>query len=124
MNKPEEEAFEVRRSRLAGQIARQRGELSEAYLKLEKPIRYTEYGMRGFGFIRQNPWVVAAVPLVFNFAASLFGLRKKKSSAASSENVQSMEKSKLGKAKQVLSAGVRHGWQLYQLYRRVKSLIP
>ena len=126
MSVPEtEEAFEIRRSRLAGQIARQRGELAQAYLQLEKPIRYTEYGMRGFGFIRQNPWVVAAVPLIFNFAGSLFGSKKGKSSPSShSASSASNTGGKLGKAKQVVSTGVRYGWQLYQLYRRVRTLIP
>jgi len=114
MSLPEEEVFEIRRARLAGQIARQRGELAEAYQKLEKPIRYTEYGMRGFGFMRQNPWVVAAVPIVFNFASSFFGWKKEKSSSSP----------KGGRVRQVASAAVRHSWNLYQLYRRVRSLIP
>jgi len=124
MSLPEEESFIEKRARLAAEISRQRGELSDAYLKLEKPIRYTEYGMRGFGFLRQNPWVVAAVPAVFSLVSSFFGGKKKGKSAPSAEMSQSQDKSKLGKAKQVLAAGVRHGWQLYQLYRRVRTLIP
>jgi hypothetical protein len=123
MNPPEEVDFETRRKDLAAEIARQRGHLAQAYQQLEKPIRYTEYGMRGFGFIRQNPWVVAAVPLALNFAASFFGGKKGKSPSAPSAS-STKAKGALGKAQQVLATGVRHGWNLYQLYRRVRSLIP
>ena len=51
------ENFAERRGILSAQIARQRGELAEAYRNIEKPIHYAEYGMRGFGFLRKNPWV-------------------------------------------------------------------
>ncbi len=121
MSTPEEVDFETRRKELADEIARQRGHLTQAYLRLEKPIRYTEYGMRGFGFIRQNPWIVAAVPLVLNFAGSFFG-GKKGSSQAVAESAR--PKGVLGKARHVAGIGVQRGWQLYQLYRRVRSLIP
>jgi len=119
MNLPEEEDFLTRRARLATQIARQRQDLVDAYGQLEKPIRYTEYGMRGFGFIRQNPWIMAAVPLVFNMISTAFGWKKEKSSPSLVKSG-----SKLYLARQVAAAGVRHGWNLYQLYRRVRSIIP
>ena len=50
------EDFSERRGLLSAEIARQRGELAEAYRNLEKPIHYAEYGLRGFGFLRKNPW--------------------------------------------------------------------
>lgn len=123
MNLPEEEDFAARRAHLAAQIARQRGELAEAYLKLEKPIRYTEYGMRGFGLLRQNPWIIAAVPAVFSLISSGFGWKKSKSSP-SPANPPSTARSKLARAKHVVATGVHHGWRLYQLYRRVRTYLP
>jgi hypothetical protein len=123
MNLPREN-FAERRGLLAAQIARQRGELVEAYHNLEKPIHYAEYGMRGFGFLRKNPWVIAAVPAVLSIASTLLGLRKKKSSTPSPEKQQySGESEPKGLHKHVLIWG-GHGWRLYKLYRRIRTYLP
>ena len=62
--------FAERREELSAQIAQQRGDLVAAYLRLEKPIHYAEYGLRGFGFFRKNSWVFVAVPAVFSIAST------------------------------------------------------
>jgi hypothetical protein len=117
------ENFAERRGLLAAQIARQRGELAEAYRNLEQPIHYAEYGMRGFGFLRKNPWVFAAAPAVVSVASTLLGLRKKKSSRPAPIQRQSMENRPGGFGKHIVKLG-RHGWRLFQLYRRVRSYFP
>ncbi len=113
------ENFAERRGLLAAQIARQRGELAEAYRNLEKPIHYAEYGLRGFGFLRKNPWVLVAVPAVFSMASTFFGLRKKKSSKPEPVEPQSAGNRPRGWKKHVVTWG-GHGWRLYKLYRRLR----
>ena len=117
------ENFAERRGLLAAQIARQRGELAEAYRNLEQPIHYAEYGMRGFGFLRKNPWVFAAAPAVVSVASTLLGLRKKKSSKPAPSWRQSMENRPGGMGKHIVKLG-QHGWRLFQLYRRIRSYFP
>ena len=108
--------YTERRATLAAEIAHQRGELAEAYRNLEKPIRYAEYGIKGFGFLRANPWLVMAVPAAVKLAFSVIG-GKKKSSHRSSTQTQ-------GTPRNIFSRVVGGVWQLYQLYRRVRSFIP
>jgi hypothetical protein len=122
MSLPREDLAE-RRGLLVAQIARQRGELAEAYRNLEKPIHYAEYGMRGFGFLRKNPWVIVAAPAVFSMASTLFGLGKKKSSAPSPSQTQGVENEPKGWKKHVVTWG-GHGWRLYKLYRRIRTYLP
>jgi hypothetical protein len=117
------ENFAERRGLLAAQIARQRGELAEAYRNLEKPIHYAEYGMRGFGFLRKNPWVFVAVPAVFNLTSTLLGLKKKKSLKPAPSRRQSLENKPGGWKKHVVTLG-QNGWRLYQLYRRIRTYLP
>ena len=118
MSLPRED-FAERRGLLVAQIARQRGELAEAYRNLEKPIHYAEYGMRGFGFLRKNPWVIVTVPAVFSIASTLLGLRKKKSSAPPPVQRQSIENEPKGFKKHLVTWG-GHGWRLYKLYRQLR----
>ncbi|MCE0483394.1 MAG: YqjK-like family protein [Methylacidiphilales bacterium] len=110
-----EEDFSVRRARLIAQIAQQRGELAAAYQNLERPIHYAEYGMRGFGFLRQNPWIFMAVPAVVSIAGTLLGSRKGKGKTATAvaAPVQQQKQKPLRKW-----AG--YAWELFQLYRRVR----
>jgi hypothetical protein len=117
------ENFAERRGLLAAQIARQRGELAEAYRNLEKPIHYAEYGMRGFGFLRQNPWVFVAVPAVVKLASTFLGLKQKKSAKPAPSPRQRAENRPKGWKKHVVTAG-RNGWRLFQLYRRLRSYLP
>ena len=114
--------FAERRRHLIAEIARQRGELAEAYRNLEKPIHYAEYGIRGFGFLRQNPWVFAAVPAVFSIGSTLFGLRQKKAKPSLSQR-QVTEKQPRGFTGHVVKLG-QHGWRLFQLYRRIRAYLP
>ena len=111
--------FATRRDQLAVEIARQRRELVQAYIHLEKPIRYTEYGMRGFGFIRSNPWIFAAAPALFSIVKIAFGGKKKKSSQSSPAQEQTPVENK-----KPLQLWANRAWRLYQLYRRVRTFIP
>ena len=108
-----------RRAILTAQIAHQRSELGDAYRNLEKPIHYVEYGMRGFGFLRQNTWVFLAVPAVFSVASTLLGLRKTKRVRPSLGQYQSLEKRPRTLTGHVVRLG-GFGWKLFQFYRRVR----
>lgn len=123
MNDVPEEDFATRRAQLAAQIERQREELAQAYQNLEKPIRYTEYGLRGFGFIRRNPWIFVAVPAVFNLAGNLFSFRKRKKSSGPSLT-QEQNLSRIEKIKKPLRVWTGRALQAYQIYRRVRSFLP
>jgi hypothetical protein len=112
-----------RRRHLAAQIARQRGELAEAYRNLEKPIHYAEYGLRGFGFLRKNPWVFAAVPAVFSIASTFLGLKNKKSAQPAPSLRQRVGNPPKGLTGHLVKLG-GHGWRLYKLYRRVRTYLP
>ena len=68
------ESMDQRRAHLAAQIARQRGELAAAYRNLAKPIQYAEYGVRGFGFLRANPWVLTLVPALVSITSTVVGV--------------------------------------------------
>jgi len=136
MSLPLEEDFETRRQRLVGEIARQRVDLIEAYRQLEKPIRYTEYGMKGLAFIRQNQWLLTAapallgsIPSIFNLVSMAFGKKKKKAapiprSAPPLETTAPTTTKKISRVSQALMGGVEQGLRAYNLYRRVRSLIP
>ena len=114
------ENFAERRGLLAAQIARQRTELAEAYRNIEKPILYVDYGMRGVGFLRQNPWIFLAVPAVLSTASTLLGLGKKKSSSSPAHQAEESAASRpKGWTKHVATLG-GHGWRLYKLYRRIR----
>jgi hypothetical protein len=125
MSLPEESITE-RRTRLAGQIARQRSELGQAFRNLEKPIHYAEYGLRGFGFLRQNPWVFTVLPATFSIISTVFSLRKTlKAPKLSPRQAQKIEaevrpKSLLGHA--VKWGG--HGVRLFKIYRRIRHYLP
>ncbi|MCE0498335.1 MAG: hypothetical protein LV481_10365 [Methylacidiphilales bacterium] len=125
MNPPEED-FAARRLRLSAQIARQRSEFSEAYTRLEKPIRYTEYSLRGFGFLRSNPWIFAAVPAAVTIIKTLWGgTPKKKKSLSESQPLKTQPTApELTGLKKTVVTWAGHGWRLFQLYRRVRSYFP
>src|SRR5271167_3468553 len=112
MNSSKEE-FAERRRQLAARISRQRTEFSEAYARLEQPIHYAEYGMRGFGFLRSNPWIFALIPAVVSAATFYFNWRRNKSAPpeveAGPKPARGFFKTWFGRA-----AGA------YQFYRRMK----
>jgi hypothetical protein len=115
VNEPQKD-FIARRAALTAEIARQRTELSAAFLQLEKPIRYAEYGMRGVGFLRANPWIFAAAPALVSVGSTLWGLWRKKPVRPSQVQAQAGPKPKQGRLKTILGQGMK----LYQLYRQVR----
>jgi len=119
------ESMEQRRAHLAATIARQRGQLAEAYRNIEKPIRYTEYGMKGFGFLRQNPWVLTAVPAALSISSTIFGLVRNKPVKAAPRQRQSKDEERrpkgfIGHATKWGGRGVK----LFQLYRKYRRYLP
>jgi hypothetical protein len=79
--------------------------------------------MRGFGFLRQNPWVFVAVPAVVKLASTFLGLKQKKSSQPAPSRRQRAENRPKGWKKHVVTVG-RNGWRLFQLYRRLRTYLP
>ena len=115
--------FASRRAALSAEIAKQRVELALAYRDLEKPIRYAEYGMKGIGFLRSNPWIFVAVPAVVSVASNLWSFGRKKSSRPTPGQGQKIESGPKG-IKTRIQTWLGYGWQAYQLYRRVRSYLP
>jgi hypothetical protein len=113
--------FAARRAALAAKIDGQRGELARAYQRLEKPIHYAEYGMRGFGFLQSNPWVFVAAPAVVNILSTVFGGRKRKSSKSLPSQEQTIHAEKPKRGLQVWASRAVHA---YQFYRRVRQFFP
>ena len=128
---PEGESMDQRRARLAAEIARQRGEFAVAYQNLSRPIHYAENAMRGFGFLRQNPWIITTVPAVFSIASTLMGLRKEKTAPKARSKLSLRERRELEelerKPRSLLGHAVKwggHGWKLFKTYRRLRRFIP
>jgi YqjK-like protein len=121
-----------RRHELAATIARQRGELANAYRELAKPIQYAETGLRGFNFLRQNPWVVSVVPAAFTITSSLVGIlrgkpapklsRASRLAADEEEAARLTRKAPKSLAGHVATWGGR-GWKLFRLYRKVRKFL-
>ncbi len=117
------ESIAERRVRLAGQIARQRAELAQAYQNLEKPIHYAEVGMRGVGFLRQNSWVLAVLPAAFSIGSSLWSLRKTSKEPKLTPRQKHILEAAEEKPKGLLGHALHyggHGWKLFKLYRRLR----
>ncbi len=72
------ESLADKQRRLAAEIARQRSDLARAYRDIERPIHYTEQAMRGFGFLRQNPWVLTVIPATFSITGTIINLLRNK----------------------------------------------
>ena len=121
------ESMDQRRAHLAAQIARQRGELAEAYRNLAKPIQYAEYGIRGFGFLRSNPWVLTLVPALVSITSSVIGVVRNKPAKvaprARHKLEQEAEREAKGVVQHVAKWGKR-GWKLFKLYRGVRRYLP
>jgi hypothetical protein len=113
-------SFEEKRRHLIADIARQRGELAQAYQSLEKPINYAQSGLRGLSFLQQNSWIFVAVPAVFRIIGIFSGLRKEKSVKPPPRPRQSTEERR---PKGFVGHAVKwggHGWKLFKIYRRVR----
>jgi len=120
----EYDSFDEKRRHLIADIARQRGELGEAYRNLEKPIHYAEYGLRGFGFVRQNPWIFVAAPAALKIATALIGLSRGKPAKPAPRQRQSLKHEEpAGVTGHLVRWGGR-GWKLFKLYRRVRRYFP
>ena len=119
-----EGTIEERRVQLAATIARQRGELAEAYRNIEKPIRYTEYGMKGFGFLRQNPWVLTVIPAALSISSTVFGLVKNKPAKAAPRPKKDTEEPRSKGFVGHAAKWGKRGWKLFQFYRRVRTYLP
>ena len=120
-----DDSLNERRRELTAQIARQRGDLAEAYRNLAKPIHYAEYGLRGFGFLRQNPWIFSVVPAAIAVTSSVVGLVRNKPAKRSrapkwSDEERRAEKVPKSFGGHVLKWGGR-GWKLFRLYGRLRK---
>jgi hypothetical protein len=123
------QGMDQRRAELSARIALQRGELFVAYGNLGKPLQYTEYAMRGFGFLRQNPWVISAVPAAFSIGSILLGFIKKKPTRPPRGRQQELERlERLDRRPRSLGGHLvkwgGHGWRLFRFYRRLRAFLP
>ena len=130
---PDGESLAEKQRRLAADIARQRGELATAYRDIARPILYTEYGLRGFGFLRQNPWVLTIVPAAFSTTTTLIGLVRtlkpgktepRKFKWLGREGEQEVKRAAKREAKGLAGHFLRwggRGWKLFRLYNKARK---
>ncbi len=129
------ESSAEKRRRLAADIERQRGQLATAYRDIAKPILYTEYGLRGMGFLRQNPWILTIVPAASSTTTSVVGLIRNlqgfKSKPAPTGWFKRGERDAERKAERKAKGVAGHlatwggrGWKLFKTYRRVRKYFP
>ena len=137
------ETLAEKQRRLAADIARQRSQLAGAYRDIAKPILYTEYGLRGMGFLRSNPWILTIIPASLSTTTSLLAIVKtlmggksapKKSKGFGStartaeREVESDAARDIRRGKKTLGQHLLHwgghGWKAYRIYRRVRKFLP
>jgi len=121
------ESMDQRRAHLAAQIARQRGELAAAYRNLAKPIQYAEYGVRGFGFLRANPWVLTLVPALVSITSTVVGVVRNKPAKPAPRQRHKLERETEREAKGLIQHVAKwggRGWKLFKLYRGVRRFLP
>lgn len=120
----------LRRQTLIAQIESQRMELTQAYRQLEKPIHYGEQALKGFGFLRRNPWIAMAAPsavgLLFSGAGALLrrGKPKPKIEAADREEIIASLRADEAKVKRPMRKVIGYAIKAFQLYRRFRPLFP
>ena len=120
----------LRRQTLIAQIESQRMELTQAYRQLEKPIHLGEQALKGFGFLRRNPWVAMAAPsaagLVFSGIGYLLrgGKTKPKMEPIDREQIIAALRAEEAKAKKPARKLLGYAFKAFQLYRRFRPLIP
>jgi hypothetical protein len=118
-----------RRRQLSVEISRQRTELTVAYRGLAKPIEYTQTGIKGFKFLKENAWAIALAPSLVSMAFSFFGLKKQQQNRGGwlkfgrGEEEQEARR-EVAKAKKPLMRLLGHGWNLFKFYRRVRRYFP
>jgi hypothetical protein len=133
------ETLAGKQQRLAADIARQRTQFAAAYRDIAKPILYTEYGLRGMGFLRQNPWLLTIVPaslstttsliaIIRNFIPAKAATKKAKWFGRAQREVERDVQRNEKRGKKSLADNARkwagHGWKAFQLYRRVRKYFP
>ena len=125
------ESMDQRRAEIAARIARQRDELTAAYRNLATPITYVQSGMKGFSFLRRNPWVLSVVPAVFTVTSAVVGIVRNKPAVKDKRPRRSKwEDAEKRAAKESKSIGGHlakwggRGWKLFQLYRRIRKFVP
>ena len=117
-----------KKRRLIDQIARQRGELAYAYGNMSKPLLYTEYAMRGYGLLRQNPWVLSVIPAGMSIFTALVGLVRRPKAprgklkwlARDAERNAARTAERAGLGSLAVKWGGR-GWKLFRLYGRLRK---
>ncbi len=119
----------MRRRELSARIERQRQELGAAYQNLTTPIKYTEHAMRGFGFLRQNPWVFSVLPAAFTITSAIVGIVRapKVDKVKAGASFWGKEARRAEKApKSVLGHGIKwagHGFKLFRLYSKFRKFL-
>jgi hypothetical protein len=120
----------LRRQTLIAQIDSQRMELTQAYRQLEKPIYYGEQALKGFGFLRRNPWVAMAAPGVTSLLFSGLGflLRRGKPhpehKPIDREEIIAALRAEEAKTKKPVRKIIGYAIKAFQLYRKFRPLIP
>ena len=129
------ETLGEKQRRLAGEIARQRSQLAGAYRDIAKPILYTEYGLRGMGFLRQNPWILTIVPASLSTTSSVLaiiraftkGKVEPKKAKWFDRAEREVERDTKGDKKSLLNHALKwsgHGWKAFKIYRRIRKYFP
>lgn len=131
----ETESVSERQRRLSADIARQRTQLAAAYRDIAKPILYTEYGLRGMGFLKQNPWILSVVPASLSTTTSLIALVRlfvpgkaaPKKAKWFGRAEREVERDAKREKKSVLDHALKwsgHGWRAFSIYRRIRKYLP
>jgi len=137
------ETLAEKQQRLAAEIAGQRTQLAAAYRDIAKPILYTEYSLRGLGFLRQNPWVLTVVPASLSVTTSLIALARNfipakpapKKSGWFRRGGREVERDLTRaaahdekRAKKTVADHVKtwggRGWKAYKVYKRLRNYFP
>ncbi len=131
----ENESPSQKRARLTAEIARQRTQLAAAYRDIAKPVLYTEYGLRGMGFLRQNPWILTIIPAGLSSTTSALAIfryflpgktepkKAKWFGRAERETEREAKRGKKSFTDHAVKWG-RHGWKAFRLYRRFRKFLP
>ena len=129
------ESLADKQRRLAADIARQRGQLATAFRDIAKPILYTEYGLRGFGFLRQNPWLLTIVPATFSTTTTLLTLIRALTAGKSAPRKtgwfgrgakQETERAAKRESKGLMGHAMKwggHGWKAFRLYKKARKFL-
>jgi hypothetical protein len=131
----ENETLAEKQRRLAADIARQRTQLASAYRDIAKPILYTEYGLRGMGWLRSNPWILSIVPASLTTTTSIIAiirhfvpLKSEPKKAKWFDRAKREATSEAKRAKKSLTDHILkwsgHGWKAFKTYRRFRKLFP